>query len=104
MEGPRQKSSMKDEGGTEQCTFLEEIEEKNYDRSDEKWLLLTALEQTVWERIWADQEKLDEIITPRYLKLLTNSEPGAVSRNIKNKMKNFIDRTRKSTGQLREKG
>ena len=36
MEGPRQKSSMKDEGGPEQCTFLEEIEEKNYDRSDEK--------------------------------------------------------------------
>ena len=36
MEGPRQKSSMKDEGGPEQCTFLEEIKEKNYDRSDEK--------------------------------------------------------------------
>ena len=42
MEGPGQKSSMKDEGGPEQCTFLKEIE-KNYDRSGEKLLLLTAL-------------------------------------------------------------
>ena len=56
----------------ESDTKWEEFEEKHAYRSYSRWSHgLTSLEWTDW--IWEDHDKLEVIITPRYLKELTCS-------------------------------